>query len=46
MAFAVNVPDATVKPASIHTIPARTVARNLLPGLICNFPVSRLAMVL
>jgi hypothetical protein len=34
MAFVANGPDATVKPANIQTIPARTVARNLLNALI------------
>jgi len=34
MAFAASGPDATEKPAYIQTIPARTVASNLLPALI------------
>jgi hypothetical protein len=38
MAFAANGPDATEKPATIHTIPARTVARNLLHALMTRFP--------
>jgi len=34
MAFVANGLDATVKPASAQTIPARIVARILLPALI------------
>ena len=39
MAFVTNGLDATVKPAKTQTIPARTVAKNLLPALI--FVMSR-----
>jgi len=38
MAFVANGPDATEKPANSQTIPARTVARNLLPALIPCLP--------
>ena len=38
MAFDANGPDATENPANTQTIPARTVARNLLPALIPVLP--------
>jgi hypothetical protein len=34
MAFVTNGPDATVKPASAQTIPAKIVARSLLPAVM------------
>jgi hypothetical protein len=46
MAFVTNGPDAIEKTAKTQTIPARTVARNLLPALILVCPVSRLYLVL
>ncbi len=39
MAFDASGPDATENPANIQTIPARTVASNLLPALIPAYPV-------
>jgi hypothetical protein len=39
MAFDASDPDATENPANAQTIPARTVARNLLPALIPAHPV-------
>ncbi len=39
MAFVTNDPDATVNPATAQTIPAKIVARSLLPALILVCPV-------
>jgi hypothetical protein len=36
MALGASDPDATVKPARIHTIPAKIVARNLLRARISS----------
>jgi hypothetical protein len=47
MARVANGPDATDKPAKIQTIPARTVARNLLPAvMIAALPAHVLVVVL
>jgi hypothetical protein len=40
MALTTSGPDATEKPAYIHTIPARTVAANLLPARILSHPTA------
>jgi hypothetical protein len=41
MAGVASGPDATDKPANIHTIPAMIVARILLPALIVLTPCDR-----
>jgi len=46
MAFAANGPDATEKPAIVQTIPASTVARNLLHALMTRMPDIDFVLVL